>query len=130
MFKIDIRSSVPIYEQLSEQVKRAVIQGLLKKGDPLPSVRKMAAEIGVNPNTVAKAYQELERQKVIITIRGKGTIINDLPEDTGADISDVLAKIRPYITELIYAGKTRDEITEEIGKIYDDLKKTNKEKRG
>ncbi len=122
MFKIDIRSSVPIYEQLTEQVKRAVIRGLLKKGDPLPSVRKMAARLEVNPNTVAKAYQELERQGVIITIRGKGTIINDMPENP-ADVSAVLAKIRPFITELIYAGKTRKEITEEIGNIYDEIMK-------
>ena len=72
MFNIDIRSTVPIYEQLVQQVKRSVVQGLLKPGDALPSVRRLAADTGINPNTVAKAYRELEHQKVIITIRGKG----------------------------------------------------------
>lgn len=124
MFKIDIRSSIPIYEQLTEQVKRAVIQGLLKKGDPLPSVRKMAAELGVNPNTVAKAYQELERSNVIVTIRGKGTIINDLPAQNSADIPAILDKMRPYMTELIYEGRTRQEILDDIGRIYDELKRS------
>ena len=123
MFKIDIRSSSPIYEQLVEQVKLAFIQGLLKKGDPLPSVRKMAAEIGVNPNTVAKAYQELERQGVIVTIRGKGTIINDLQQNPKADVSAVLAKIKPHLTELIYAGLSKDEIMDSVGGLYDELKK-------
>ncbi|MBQ6555854.1 MAG: GntR family transcriptional regulator [Firmicutes bacterium] len=121
MFNIDIRSNVPIYEQLVGQVKRAVVQGLLKKGDLIPSVRKMAAELGVNPNTVAKAYQELEHQGVTITVRGRGTMINDLPART--DISGTLEKMRPLITELIYAGKSKDEIIAEIGSVYDEIRR-------
>lgn len=124
MFSIDIRSNVPIYEQLVGQVKRAVVQGLLKKGDLIPSVRKMAAELGVNPNTVAKAYQELERQGVTITVRGRGTMINDMPAQT--DISATLEKMRPLITELIYAGKSRAEIIEEIGRLYDETGEVKK----
>ncbi len=124
MFSIDIRSNVPIYEQLVGQVKRAVVQGLLKKGDLIPSVRKMAAELGVNPNTVAKAYQELERQGVTITVRGRGTMINDMPAQT--DISATLEKMRPLITELIYAGKSREEIIEEIGRLYDETGEVKK----
>ncbi|MBQ9604763.1 MAG: GntR family transcriptional regulator [Firmicutes bacterium] len=123
MFNIDIRSNVPIYEQLVGQVKRAVVQGLLKKGDLIPSVRKMAAELGVNPNTVAKAYQELEHQGVTITVRGRGTMINDLPART--DISGTLEKMRPLITELIYAGKSKDEIIAEIGNVYDEIRREN-----
>ncbi|MBR6399953.1 MAG: GntR family transcriptional regulator [Firmicutes bacterium] len=122
MFKIDIRSSTPIYEQLAEQVKRGVIQGLLKPGDALPSVRRLAADTGVNPNTVAKAYRELERQNVIVTIRGRGTVINDIPVnlDTGA-----AGKLKPYLTELIYAGKTKQEILDIVSAIYDELKGEN-----
>ena len=119
MFKIDIKSSIPIYEQLTEQVKRGVIQGLLSPGDALPSVRRLAADIGVNPNTVAKAYRELEHQKVIITLRGKGTVINEVPKAADTEAAD---KMRPYITELIYAGKTKDEILKTVSDIYDDLK--------
>ena len=120
MFKIDLRSSSPIYEQLAEQVKRGVIQGLLKPGDSLPSVRRLAADIGVNPNTVAKAYQELERQQVIITVRGKGTIINDIP---AAFTTNAAEKLRPFITELIYSGKTKQEILETVAAIYDEIRK-------
>ncbi len=120
MFNIDLRSSSPIYEQLAEQVKRGVIQGMLKPGDSLPSVRRLAADIGVNPNTVAKAYQELERQQVIITVRGKGTIINDIPATFTTNAAE---KMRPFITELIYAGKTKQEILETVAAIYDEIRK-------
>ena len=120
MFNIDLRSNSPIYEQLTEQVKRGIVQGMLKPGDALPSVRRLAADIGVNPNTVAKAYQELERQKVILTVRGKGTVVNDIPSgfNTGA-----AEKMRPFITELIYAGKTKEEVIETVAEIYDDIRK-------
>ncbi len=119
MFKIDLRSSIPIYEQLVQQVKRSIVQGLLKPGDALPSVRKLAASIEVNPNTVAKAYQELERQGVIITVRGKGTLVNDIPKTVDTDAAE---KMRPLITELIYAGKTKEEVTDIAAKIYDEIK--------
>ena len=119
MFKIDLRSSIPIYEQLVQQVKCSIVQGLLKPGDALPSVRKLAASIEVNPNTVAKAYQELERQGVIITVRGKGTLVNDIPKTVDTDAAE---KMRPLITELIYAGKTKEEVTDIAAKIYDEIK--------
>lgn len=61
--------------QVINQVKRAVASGLMKEGDQLPSVRELALELTVNPNTVAKAYQELERDGVIKTIRGVGTFV-------------------------------------------------------
>lgn len=74
-FHIDPSSGVPIYIQLIEQVKKATASGLLSKGEQLPSVRDMAVELTVNPNTIAKAYQELEREGIIETLRGRGTFV-------------------------------------------------------
>lgn len=76
-FHVDPSSGVPIYLQVVNQVKRAVASGLLDKGDQLPSVRELAMELTVNPNTVAKAYQELERDGTIQTVRGVGTFISE-----------------------------------------------------
>lgn len=121
MFNIDVRSNKPIYEQLVEQIKTGVIKGYLKNDDLLPSVRKMAINLGVNPNTVAKAYQELERQGIIATIRGKGTIISYNNQIIEKDISHIMDKIKPLVVELKYAGKTTEEIINEIKKICDDL---------
>ena len=75
MVILDYKSSKPIYEQIIEQIKLNVMKQYLKPGDAIPSVRKLALELEITPGTVAKAYQELERQQIIETIRGKGTFI-------------------------------------------------------
>ena len=77
MIRLDLRSTQPIYEQIVKQYKYLVLQGYLKTGDAIPSVRKLAMELGVTPGTVAKAYRELETDRIIETVRGKGTFIAD-----------------------------------------------------
>lgn len=79
-FHLDPSSGLPIYRQLLDQVKQAVVGGVLKPGDRLPSVRDLAVELAINPHTVAKAYQELEREGVITVPRGKGAFIAELGE--------------------------------------------------
>mgnify|MGYP001030540141 FL=1 len=74
-FHIDPSSGTPIYRQIVDQVRQAVAGGTLRPGDRLPSVRDLALELALNPNTVAKAYQELERSGVIETPRGKGSFV-------------------------------------------------------
>ena len=76
MIKIDLQSRTPIYEQLQEQILRLSLLGVLDQNEQLPSVRALAREIGVNPNTVAKAYQELERQGIIYTVPGRGSFVS------------------------------------------------------
>lgn len=66
MFVIDTQSKLPIFEQLKKQILEFITIGILSPNDKLPSVRAMASQIGVNPNTVAKAYQELEEQDIFI----------------------------------------------------------------
>lgn len=73
--QVDPRSSVPVYQQVVDGVKAAVAKGLLSPGDRLPSVRELATEMTINHNTVAKAYQELERERVIEVVRGRGTFV-------------------------------------------------------
>lgn len=74
-FHIDPSSGTPIYRQIFDQVRQAVAGGTMRPGDRLPSVRDLAVELAVNPNTIAKAYQELEREGVIETPRGRGSFI-------------------------------------------------------
>ena len=74
-FTIDERSAMPVYAQLCEQVFAAVSGGRLSRGEQLPSVRDVAAELGINPNTVNRAYAELEREGVVETRRGRGTYV-------------------------------------------------------
>ena len=76
MIKLDLQSRVPLYEQLQEQIIRLSLLGVLEENEQLPSVRSLAREVGVNPNTVAKAYQELERQGIIYTVSGRGSFVS------------------------------------------------------
>ncbi|MBR5485761.1 MAG: GntR family transcriptional regulator [Oscillospiraceae bacterium] len=77
MFRIDLQSRVPIYEQMKKKIIELVLNDVLSVGDSLPSVRVLAREVGINPNTVQKAYQELERCGIITTVAGRGSIIAD-----------------------------------------------------
>ena len=76
MIQIDLQSRVPLYEQLQEQIIRLSMLGILDENQQLPSVRALAREVGVNPNTVAKAYQQLEQQGIIYTVSGSGSFVS------------------------------------------------------
>ena len=80
LFHIDINSTVPLYEQLKQQIIELQLLELLKAGDALPSVRTLARDLGINPNTVSKAYGELEQQGVIYSIAGKGCYVEERNE--------------------------------------------------
>jgi GntR family transcriptional regulator len=75
MFTVDPRSGVPLYLQLIEQIKRAVALGTLSSGEQLPTVKSLALDLTINPNTVARAYRELERDRVIETSPGRGSFV-------------------------------------------------------
>ncbi|MCR4591036.1 MAG: GntR family transcriptional regulator [Lachnospiraceae bacterium] len=77
MTLIDWRDSRPIYEQIVDRIKRLIIMDVLQPGEQLPSVRSLAMENGTNPNTVQKAYAELERQGVTYTVRGRGVFVSE-----------------------------------------------------
>ena len=75
--RIDFQSGVPVYLQIVQQVKAAAATGLIRAGDPLPSVRAMAEDLRINRNTVARAYAELESESVIETRQGSGCFLKD-----------------------------------------------------
>ena len=75
IFTINYKSPKPLYEQIVDQVQLFISQGLLVEDQQLPSVRELAGNLGINPNTVSRAYQELERKNLILTIAGRGTFV-------------------------------------------------------
>lgn len=95
LFSIDPRSGVPLYLQLIEQVKRGVALGTLEPGEQLPTVKALALNLTVNPNTVARAYRELERERVIETSPGRGSFVRSQNGVAGARhaIEDVAAGV-------------------------------------
>jgi GntR family transcriptional regulator len=112
LFRPNPSSGVPIYLQLMEQVKHGVETGLLKPGDQLPALRRAAEELVINPNTVAKAYRELERQGVVELRQGAGVFVAAAP--TGGAQTDRLragsALAAEAVAQLRAAGLSEDEI--------------------
>lgn len=123
MVVLDLKSSKPIYEQIVEQMKFHVLKGHLKPGDAIPSVRKLALDISITPGTVAKAYQELERQNIIETIRGKGTFIAakiELKQDESR-MEEARKLLRSAILELKVMGLKENEVTDVVKELYKEM---------
>ncbi len=124
MFQLDNLSSVPIYEQLIRKIKENIMKGYLNPGDHLPSVRKMARELNVTPNTVQKAYSMLEQERVIMTVRGKGAFVADKkPEiDNRQKLEELKREIKPLIMELLYSGVEKSDIINMIEEFFEEIK--------
>jgi GntR family transcriptional regulator len=93
----------PIYLQIEAQVKHAIAAGALQQNDLLPPVRKLAAELGINPNTVARAYQNLERDGILRTVPGDGCYVNG--QSSGLLKSEKLRRLKPLATQLAVEAK-------------------------
>jgi GntR family transcriptional regulator len=123
MFCIDLKNRKPIYEQVVENFKRLIISGDLGENSRVPSIREMARELGVNPNTVQKAYRELEGQKYFYTVLGQGSYIAAPPEDaTSVEIVALYEKLSATLRELIFRGESKGEILMYINSVGSELK--------
>lgn len=120
ILKINYQSTIPIYQQVIDEIKLLIKKEELHKGDSLPSIRKMAGQLDVSVNTIARAYQELERLGMIETGGRRGTFIKGIiTEEGGADTREFKKTIR----ELFLAGRKQEEIRglfeEALNEIFD-----------
>jgi GntR family transcriptional regulator len=99
-FTRDLNSGVPIYRQIQDQIRYAIASGKLRPGDQLPTVRGLAVDLKVNPNTVIKAYSELERLGVLTTEQGSGTFVASLPA-LALSPADRQAKLKALCAEFL-----------------------------
>mgnify|MGYP000488588630 FL=1 len=119
MFVVDVMSRVPVYEQIIKQVEEQVLTGILKEGDKLPSVRSLSVKLSINPNTIQKAYTELDRRQLIITVPGKGSFISEKAiEVVGANSREKMTELNKSIRELALAGVTKEEIINNIEEVF------------
>ena len=115
MFQIDLKNRKAIYAQVVDNFKRLIISGALKPEDKVPSVREMAATLTVNPNTVQKAYRELESQGYFYTVLGQGNFIAAPKQDeTSAEIEALYQNLFNIVQELVFLGENISSI---VGKI-------------
>jgi GntR family transcriptional regulator len=118
LITINEKSGKSIYEQIVWQVEQLVYLGVLSKGDRLPSVRDLAVEISVNPNTVAKAYTHLENSGVIYSVRGRGTFISgDVREDIVKEEKKAAALLEEAVMTLLFSGKEAAAVCEWADKV-------------
>lgn len=114
MIKLDLQSRVPLYEQLQEQIICLSLMGVLEANEQLPSVRSLAREVGVNPNTVAKAYQELERQGIIYTISGRGSFVSPNVLSLQSPRQAALDEVFEALDKALSRGIAPEEVLEQV----------------
>lgn len=117
MFNINLHGKDSIYEQIRDQILRYIELGIIRPNDKLPSVRQLALELGINPNTVMKAYQELELKGYIYTLSKKGAFVSDIHQSNN---DDILNEITLLIKKAKDAHLERTEIDLIIKKIYEE----------
>lgn len=119
MFQIDSFSRIPVYEQIISQIEHFVLTGILTADTQIPSVRSLSVSLSINPNTIQKAYSELDRNGIVYSVPGKGCFISkDAKEILSAQKIEKLSSLRELITELKLAGMTKDIIFDTVDEIY------------
>jgi GntR family transcriptional regulator len=123
LINIDSRSSKPIYEQIIDSIKENILKGVLCCGEKLPSVRELSVLLRITPNTVSRAYIELEKEGVIETIRGKGTYVSQdyIPKADSKKITKIRNELKNTLVEAYYNGIERDGIIEIIDELYKEI---------
>ena len=104
MLTLNYRDSRPIYEQIKDGLRKLIVTGALRPDEKLPSVRAMATDLAINPNTIQRAYAELEREGFIYSVPGKGSFASDRRPEDPARREELIARLRELVAELRYLG--------------------------
>ena len=119
MFQIDLMSHVPVYEQLVRQTETYVLTGILREGDRMPSVRTLAGELSVNPNTIQKAFAELDRRGITRSVPGKGSFRSPDAKDVLKDMHrEELKELKAHLEKFKLAGISEKEILGCVKDVY------------
>ena len=118
MIQLNYRDAKPIYEQIKEGLRKLVISNALDAGDKLPSVRELASQLAINPNTIQRAYRELENEGYIYTVVGKGTFVAECKGGVCDDREqELLTEFNELVTELLYLEVSKEILKERIDSI-------------
>lgn len=123
MIQLNYRDAKPIYEQIKEGLRRLVITGVIATDEKLPSVRELASELSINPNTIQRAYRELEQEGYIYTISGKGSFAAQQQDVNRRRNEELLQKFDEIVKELLYLKDTADQLKERIDELSKKMEK-------
>lgn len=114
MVHLDYRDARPIYSQIIDGFREQIVSGVLRQGDKMPSVRELATELTINPNTIQRAYRELEMQGWIASVPGKGSFVCGIPSGPGPEALALLENFDKTTEALLKLGTTRQELIDRI----------------
>ena len=114
MISINFRDSRPIYEQVKDSLRRLIVSGALPPDEKLPSVRELASQLVINPNTIQRAYRELEHEGYIVSVPGKGNFAREMAGVDSARREELLRAFDDAVEELTYLGLTSEELKDRI----------------
>ena len=120
MISLNYRDSRPIYEQLEEKLRRMILSGAIGEGERLPSVRELAGQLAINPNTIQRAYRELEGEGYICSVPGRGSFVRQGDAAALARRAELLERWDALSGELKQLGLTEEELCRRLkGEAYD-----------
>ncbi len=122
MIVVNGQSITPIYQQIIDQILAQIASGILVHDDPLPGIRTMAKDLGINPNTVVKAYTELEREGFVYSLTGKGYYVSKTEQDHSELKAQKLAEIRKNIEYVKHFGVSENTLIDLVNTIYKENK--------
>ena len=118
MFTIDALSRTPVYEQIVNQMEKLISAGILKEGEQLPSVRSLSVSLSVNPNTIQKAYGELDSRGITGSVPGRGCfVMPDAKSKIKSRAKEKLSSLTALVEELLHAGVSREDIRNTVEAI-------------
>ena len=119
MIQLDLKDPKPLYEQIKYKIKDLIISGVLKPDEKIPSVRELAQTLTINPNTIQKAYKDLESEGIIYSVKGKGNFISPLDKSSiNLRRNELFAEIAKTTEELIYLQTEEKSVIDIIHNIY------------
>lgn len=114
MIQLNYRDAKPIYEQIKEGIRKLVVSNALSANEKIPSVREMASKLAINPNTIQKAYRELESEGYIYTVAGKGTFVSEHKEVQDTRQNELLEAFDEVVSELLFLSVEKDGLEKRI----------------
>lgn len=120
MILLDYKDSRPIYEQVVDRLKELMILGVLEEDGQMPSVRSLAMELSINPNTIQRAYAELERNGFIYSVKGRGSFVGSINRLREAKRQDLMGEMKDLAKEAKSLGMSRDEFAQAAVQGYDE----------
>jgi len=107
-----------IYEQIEAEFRRQIVSGIMAEGEKLPSVRELSVQLSINPNTIQRAYRELEAEGYIYSVSGKGSFVSDRPKENTDKTKKLTKQLKDVVVEMKYLGVDEERVHKEVSAVY------------